>query len=372
MKKILHLCAAALTVGLIAGCSGKKKTAGTEAEMPVDVAEAVTDSIVLHKTYPGYLSAPDYVDVVARVNGQLLTTNYNGGDSVAKGKVLFTIDDTKYRNAVSQAQAQLETARANLEYASSHYKAVKKALESDAVSQMEVNQAESAYHQAQADVQNATASLSNARTMLSYCTVRATLSGHITSSIYADGAYLNGEAAPVTLATIYDNSHLNALFNIEDEQYIQLLAGENSRDKVDLSKVPINFSEKMPHRYYGDLRYISPTVDKNTGTITLKARIQNPYGELKNGMYITVDLPYAIEPHAILVKDASVGTDQLGKYLYVVNDSNAVVYTPITVGEVVDDSMRVVLKGIAPGARYVTKALLKVRNGMKVKPVMTK
>lgn len=86
-------------------------------------------------------------------------------------------------------------------------------------------------------------------------------------------------------------------------------------------------------------------------------------------MFVSVALPYAVEPHAVLVRDASIGTDQLGKYLYVVNDSDKVVYTPVTVGELYHDTLRIISKGITPRSRYVTKALLNVRNGEKIKPV---
>ena len=104
----------------------------------------------------------------------------------------------------------------------------------------------------------------------------------------------------------------------------------------------------------------------------LKCRIKNTYNELKPGMFVQVKLPYASTSDAILVKDSSIGSDQLGKYLYVVNDSNKVVYTPIKVGDVYQDSMRIVLSGLTPKSRYVTKALLKVRDGMTVKTRMTK
>ncbi len=53
-----------------------------------------------------------------------------------------------------------------------------------------------------------------------------------------------------------------------------------------------------------------------------------------------------------------------------VNDSDKVVYTPVTAGALVNDSMRVISKGIAPGQKYVTKAMLKVRDGMEVKPIV--
>ena len=66
-----------------------------------------------------------------------------------------------------------------------------------------------------------------------------------------------------------------------------------------------------------------------------------------------------------------IGTDQLGKYVYVVNDSDKVVYTPIQTGELYHDTLRIVSSGLKPTDRYVTQALMKVRDGMTVKPVIT-
>ena len=83
-------------------------------------------------------------------------------------------------------------------------------------------------------------------------------------------------------------------------------------------------------------------------------------------------MPYEEVKDAILVHDASIGTDQLGKYLYVVNDSNRVEYRRIGAGALINDTMRLVTSGLKPGERYVTKALLKVRNGMPVTPVIDK
>ena len=80
-------------------------------------------------------------------------------------------------------------------------------------------------------------------------------------------------------------------------------------------------------------------------------------------------MPYATAEKALLVDNASIGTDQLGKFLYVVNDSNVVNTRHIEIGQLVDDGMRIVNSGLSPDERYVTKALMKVRQGMKVSPI---
>ena len=106
----------------------------------------------------------------------------------------------------------------------------------------------------------------------------------------------------------------------------------------------------------------------STGTMDLQVQVDNPYNELRAGMFVEVHLPYGSMENAVLVRDTSIGTNQLGKYLYVVNDSNKVVYTPVTVGDLIDDTLRIVTQGLRPTDRYVTSALLKVREGETVNP----
>lgn len=373
MKHTLNIMAvaSAAAVACMTSCHHKAHESGTVAPT-VDVAEVVEDSVMVYKDYPGTLTAVNTVDIVGRVNGYLRAHNYTDGQTVGKGAQLFTIEDTQYRDAVGQAEAQLQTARSTYDYAHRQYEAMKKALESDAVSQIEVVQAKSAYEEAAAAIKSAEAQLQTARTNLDYCYVHAPFAGTVTAALVKVGAYVGGEGEPVKLATIYDNSRLYADFYIEDASFMKMNTREGHGGIADSDSIPIQFSETLGHSYAGRLDYLSPDINTGTGTMHLRAVVDNPYGELRSGMYATIALPSDVDPHALLVKDASISTDQLGKYLYTVNDSNRVVYTPIKTGGLVNDTMRVVTEGLKPGARYVTKALLKVRAGVEVNPVMTR
>lgn len=355
---------------LLASCHSDKKEDAQRGPEPVSVATVQTDSVVLHKIYPGWITATVSTDVVARVNGLITSVDFQGGAWVKKGQLLYTIEDSKYRDAVNQASAQLESAKSQYEYAKNHYDALLKASQSDAVSQMEVLQGKSAMEQAHASIRNCEAALATARTNLGYCTVRAPHAGYIAATIPVLGTYVSGEGSAEKLTTIYDNTQLFAKFNIEDEQYLRMLAGRKSFAGVDLTHIPIHFEDIPDGMFVGDLSYEAPLIDKETGTMRMECRLANRDNILKDGMYATIDLPYAIVPQALLVRDDALGADQLGKYLYVVNDSNRIVYTPVKVGEVVRDSLRVVTSGIKAGDKYVTKALLKVRDGMEVKPIL--
>lgn len=367
---ILLSAAVACAVCAAQSCSrGSGKPAADE-RPAVEVARPTVDSVVLRKTYPGYLSASREVDLVARVDGYLLSHPYKAGDRVRRGDVLFTIEDGNYRDAVDRADAALQTARAALDYNSSRYSAMQRALSSDAVSEMEVTQARSAMEQARADVESATAALRTARTQLSYCTVRAPFDGRISSVLYDIGAYLSGSAQPVALAKIYDDATMLVNFAIDDAAYLNMMQSATEQLGIDMRHIPLAFSDTLPGSYTCDLSYMAPSVDKSTGTLNMQGTTDNPRGELRSGMYTEISLPYDVEPHALLILDAAVGSDQLGSYVYTVNDSDRVVYTPVRLGESVADSLRIVTSGLDASDRYVTRALLKVRDGMEVKPVL--
>lgn len=355
---------------LLSGCKSDKKADEDMTAVPIiDVAVPVVDTVTVYKTYPGYLTANADVDIVARVDGYLLSHPYQAGDYVRKGQVLFNIEPGQYVDAVNQAQAQLDNAKAQYDYYARNYAAMQKAFQSDAVSEMEVLQAQSNMETSAASVNSAKASLATARTNLSYCTVRAPFDGHITATPYSDGAYLAGSGSPVTLAHLYDDKIVTANFNIDDDELIAMVnSGNYKNDMIDLKHIPIEFGDTLPGTYTADLSYMSPVLDVTTGQMVVQAHIDNSKGELRPGMVTTVKFPTKVVPDGIMIEDAAISKDQLGSYVYVVNDSDQVVYTPVTTGELVTPTMRLVTNGIRPADRYVTKALLKVRDGMKVRP----
>ena len=175
----------------------------------------------------------------------------------------------------------------------------------------------------------------------------------------------------MVLATIYDSRKVTAAFSIEDSQFEQMVGDKGTSSPL-YRNIPLRFQENLPHSYTCDLYYTAPNVDKNTGTLLMKGMLDNPYDELKDGMFVSVDLPYGTDPRAILVKSASISTDQRGQFLYVVGDDDKVQYRPVTVGQTVRDSLSIIEKGLQPGERYVTEALLTVRPGMSVKPRLVK
>ena len=357
MKTFVYIGIIGASALLLASCKGKSKPMETPVPS-ISVSTPIVRDITLTKEYPGYLSSQLKVDLVARVNGYLRTSYLKAGSRVKKGDLIFVIEPDTYQDNVTQAEASVKTSKAQLEYARSNY-------------EIQVIQAEATVSESEAAVKNAEAELNTARTNLSYCYIRAPFDGAVTRASYDIGNYINGAVQPVTLATLYKDDLMFANFNIEDNQFMKMMleAARNDSTVKLPTEILVSIGKDGGNAYTGRLDYLSPNIDLSTGTLNVRANLDNPKHVLKSGLYVTITLPYAEQPNAVLVRDASIGTDQLGKYLYIVNDSNVVRYRPIEVGQLVDDTLRQVTAGISPKDSYVTSALLKVRDGMTIKPI---
>lgn len=368
MKRLMYIF---LVLPILTGCK-EKKSAGAMGGMPtpaISVAKPIVQDITLTKNYPGYLATEKTVNLVARVNGTLQSTSYSPGGRVKQGQLLFVIEPSLYKDKVTQAEAELNTARAQLEYARNNYSRMKEAIKSDAVSQIQVLQAESSVAEGVAAVSNAEAALSTARTNLGYCYVHAPFNGTISKASVDVGSYVGGALQPVTLATIYKDNQMYAYFNVADNQWLDMSMNSQSPERKLPQEIMVQLGKEGTESYPATLDYLSPNVDLNTGTLMVRANFDNPQGVLKSGLYVSITLPYKEAKNAILVEEASIGTDQLGKFLYAVNDSDIVHYRHIEIGQLINDTLRQVLEGISPQERYVTEALMKVRDGMKIKAI---
>ncbi len=353
----------------LVGCNNTDTATVTPSAPNISVAQVTQDSITLFASYPGYLEAMNYVDLVARISGYQVASPYTPGRHVSKGDTLFIIEPTQYQDAVAQAEAALATAKSQFYYAENNYKRMKDVANSNAISEIDLIKSEAAYYQAEAAIKSAEAALLSARTQLNYCYVTAPFPGTPTYPTYSNGDYLT-PGANGKLATLYQDDKLYAYFSVDDAQYMKLIQNLRIKNtRLSQDKARLSFSEEMPHEYVGYIDYIAPNIDLATGTLKVRIVVENPYGELKHGMYTTVHMPYTRSQKAMLVSDASIGTDQVGKYLYIVNDSDRVELRHVELGELYNDTLRIIRSGVAPGERYVTRAMQKVHEGMIINPI---
>lgn len=362
-----HAIFLALPAFLITSCKKKDSKEEQQKRIPeIEVARPVEEPVTDYLVISGTIQSDSKVDVVCRVNGKILTRHFTPGQKVHKGQLLFSIESKEYRDQLSQQQENLKSAKSQYEYAKKHLEALQEAYAKDAVAKFTLLEAESSLEQAKASVRTAEAELNEAQLQLSYCSITAPTDGTISETTKDVGSYISGDGNPVVLCTIVNNDELKVVFQVEDSEYKELPEAEESL----YNNVPLNFSESVNGSYTAKLYYKSPSIDSSTGLMTIQGRVNNPSGTLRDGMYCTISLPLGYESDALLVKGASIGTDQLGKYIYTVSDNNRIVKQHITTGQTWQDSLTVVKQGVKPTDRYVVNAMMSIREGEEVKPIL--
>ena len=306
-------------------------------------------------TTTGVLLPDEEVDLSFETSGKVVEINFEEGTPVKKGQLLAKVNDR-------QLQAQLQRLVSQLKLAEDRVFRQDALLKRDAVSK-------EAYEQVKTDLATLNADIEIVKANIALTELRAPFDGTISKATVDVGSYVGGSLQPVTLATIYKDNQMYAYFNVADNQWLGMLMNNRQSAQELPKKIMVQLGKEGSEMYPATLDYLSPNVDLNTGTLTVRANFDNPQGILKSGLYVSITLPYGEADNAMLVKEASIGTDQLGKYLYLVNDSNIVRYRHIEIGQLIGDTLRQVTGGLSPQDRYVTKALMKVRDGMKIKPM---
>ena len=348
---------------LVAGC---KKPAHEAMPAPeIQVAVPLQQNITYTYEYPAYLEAEQTVNLVARVPGFLEKILFMPGQIVKAGQNLFVIEPGTYEDNVNVAKAGVNSAEAQLLYAKASYEKMKDALQSKAVSEIDYIQAESSHNSALAALQNAKAQLNSAETDLAYCYIKAPYDGRISRNMTDIGNYVGNAGQPSTLATLYKDRQMYVYFNMPYAEFENLPQASTKGQKDSIS---VQDASNPGRNWYGKLDYTSPSVDLNTGTVNVRAIVPNPNHELLSGMYVKIIVPYKQAENALLIPEASIGTNQGGRYIYVVGKDNTVVYREIKAG-VLKNGMREIVSGIKKDERYITEALINVRPGMKINPV---
>jgi RND family efflux transporter MFP subunit len=340
----------------------------------VEVAPPVQRAITRYLDATGNTAPIKSVDLVARVQGFLQAINYQDGALVKEGTTLFTIEPETYKLKLEQAQAAEAGAQATVKQAEADFKRQSDLVQRQAVSQATLDSSTSTRDNAQANLQQAQVNTRIAEVNYGYTNVTAPFDGIVSNHLVSIGE-LVGVASPTQLATIVQLDPIYVNFNVseQDVQRVRDEARKRGLTSNDIKQLPIEVGLQTetgyPHK--GKLDYVSPTVNQSTGTLPVRGLVPNPDRVLLPGFYVRVRVPFDKQETALLVPDTSIGSDQAGRYVLVVNADNVVEQRKVRTGPL-DDGLRVIESGLKPDDRVVTAGLLRAIPGQKVDPQLQK
>jgi membrane fusion protein, multidrug efflux system len=384
----------------------------------VTVTEAVKKNVPIWGDFVARTAADEEVELRARVEGFLEKVNFDTGQKVKAGDVVFEIEKNRYKATVESAKARVAKAEsdlllaqkqvkvlearaavaqneANLVKASQDVVRIRPLVEQKAVSKQDLDAAvasesvakagvdaskaalqnaeltsEAYIRVSEADVLSAKAVLTNAELDLAYTTIKAPIGGEI-GQRNVDPGNLVGRGDSTLLATIVKADPILVHFSIPETDYLRLkqLAGSESEATSRKAKLAFELLLADGSKYPkpGKLHRVEATVDAETSMLSVEASFPNPEYLLKPGQFGRVRVVLEEREGAIVIPQRSVVEIQGAQIALVVDAANKVVMRTLTIADRTKDSF-VVSAGLEEGERVIVEGVIKVRPGMVVSP----
>jgi RND family efflux transporter MFP subunit len=393
-------------ISTVIGCHTSKNDYAPPPPPEVTVAYPVQKTITPFLEQNGVIEAVDEADVRARVRGFIESVNFDPGQQVNEGDVLYKIEADQYQAVVNSAKASVAASQAAIEVANALVKTanaeVKRAEQSlarerslmkrNAGSQAELDAAiaandaaiaarESAkanVEAAVADKGSSVASLAQAQLDLEYTTVKSPISGRISATDIKQGNLVDNGAK---LATVVNRSQVFANFSISDREMLRVMKAKRAALKPDEKLAEPDWSkmkvflkregdEGFP--FEGALNYVDQEgIDASTGTLGLRAQFDNRNDLLIPGLFVTLRMPMGDASQATLIPEYAVLRDQQGQYVLVVNSEQKVQRVEVSIAETIS-GWAVIASGLSLDSSVVIDGLQRARPGLAVKAMEKK
>ena len=339
------------------------------------VAPEVMTVSVIQKTVPVY---GEYVGetygkadvaIQPQVDGTITGIHFTEGSVVAKGQLLYTLDDETLRNKVEQAEARYAQANTMMVKAKSDLDRVEPLATMKALSQRELDAAKAAYQAAKSEVDIASAALKNAKIDLGDATLRAPISGIIGISKLQVGdhvAKLNlGE--PLNMVSSIDQ--IRARFTISEDEYLEFARrSKNNGDFMVTGKLPVVLilSDGTIYDQTGSINFTNRQIDPSTGSLLVQALFPNPKQLLRPGQFVKVRIQKDLYPDAVVVPQQAINQLQSKYQVFIVDDSSKIQPRLVEVGQRVGSNW-IVSEGLKPGEQVAIVGSMMLKPAMHVR-----
>lgn len=340
------------------GCVFKKKVLSVPPR-PVTTGAVIQKDVPIYLESFGTFSSPLNVDVRAQVTGRINKVYFKDGDSVKQGDLLYLIDTSEFEAQVRKAQAQLEQDTADLKLKTDTLERNKRLVEKDLISRQEFESLQTEVSQAKARADFDKAVLDLASIDLGYCSITSPIDGVLSKSLCDPGNVVTANDGPV-LVNVKRLDELNLDFTLSERELSAVRqALQNGVLKVEI------YPEGQDKAYSGELNFIDNTVDNTTGTISVRAVLDNKSGDLWPGQFVTIRLILDIAKNAVLVPYEAVNIGQNGHYVFAVDSNGKADLRNIEIG-LREGEYIIAGNGISPGEKVVLTGELGLYPGCSV------
>ena len=376
--KALRLLALGLLCVLSASLSGcatdssGQETAAKQAPPPPEIVAYTVKraDIPLNMAFMGQTAGSREVEVRARVGGILLHRNYEEGQPVRRGDLMFEIDPAPYQAALEQAKGALGQSEASLAQAERDAKRMETLYKGDVVAKKDYDDAKTTLDSAKAAVEAARGKVREASLNLEWTKVTAPISGLTSKETRSEGSLVSTTSDGSLLTTINRVDPLYVNFSMSGDEMLRLRK-QLAEGKVVIGAggdyvVRLVLPDGSEYKEPGRINFTDTQVDPTTGVVKVRAEFKNPDAGVLPGQFVRVRLEGAHFKDVLAVPQGAVLNTQQGAMVWTLDPKNEVAPRPIVLGQAVGNDY-LVEKGLADGERIVAEGVIKVRPGMLVR-----
>jgi multidrug efflux system membrane fusion protein len=341
------------------GCGNETPPSFERPPAPVTVSAAVTQDVPIYIDAVGKIVAREVVAIQPQISGRITKVHFADGADVKAGEVLFTIDPRPFQAQLNQAQANLAQAQAALNLAKINLARIESVTDPRAVSRQDYDTRKNAVEVAEAQLSQGRAALDTARLNLEYCTIRSPIHGRAGQRL--------ADAGNIVTA---NNSSLLVIQRL-DPIYADFTVPENDLTEVQHNmarrtlRVEVRLPDEPDKPREGKLTFLDSSVQDGTGTIKLRATLDNSDRRFWPGRFAKVRLILDTQRQAVMVPAGAPQISAKGPFVYVVKQDSTAELRPVSTGQRQGDLI-VIDKGLKAGERVVTTGQLGVTPDGKV------
>ena len=373
-KQFLFIFFGSLIASITISCKEKQAVQAPPPE--IQVVKVLQQDVPIYKDFVGQLYGLKDIPIRARVEGFLDNIYFNEGTAVKKGQLLYAIDPQPFMADVAAQESKLAEAKTLLVNAENELARYKPLAEINAVSESDLDAAQSTRDAAESSVDAAKANLELSKINLSYTKVYSPLNGVIGKTEAREGEFVGKTPNPVILNTVSRIDTMRVQFFLTESEYLTLiqevLVRQKSQEETrvrDEYKLELLLSDGSKYPEKGRTDFINRNIDPTTGSMLVEAQFPNRSGVLRPGLYAKIRARMDLVEGALLVPQRCISELQ-GQYsVFVVKEDNTVEARQITVGERLGD-LRLITEGLNAGESVVIDGLQKVSSGLKINPTL--
>jgi len=275
------------------------------------------------------------------------------GDQVRSGQILLELTSTH----VSETQADAQKAQQDLDVATKAFGRANKLKLDGAVSEKEAAQAEADFRKAKSDAARTVAQLTSLGVSPMNPTTSVAIRAQMGGTIVERNVSVGQEVRADSTQALFTISDLKTVWVIADvhEQNIELV---HKGDAVKI-RVPAYPEDSFD----GKVDYVGDVLDPMSRTVKIRCPVLNKNFKLKPEMFVNLELSELHGQKVITLPSSAILTDSEHTRVLVVSSDHAYQPRIITVGEDVDDRVRV-LRGLNVGEQVVTEGAIFLRRNV--------